>query len=52
MRIVILGCGSIGRRHLQNLQSLSYIELLAYDPAGQARQRMKEDITSEVPIGT
>ncbi len=44
MWIVILGCGSIGRRHLRKLQSLDYTELLAYDPADQARNRTKEDI--------
>ncbi len=44
MRIVVLGCGSIGCRHLGKLQSLGYAELLAYDPADQARNRTKEDI--------
>ncbi len=43
MRIVILGCGSIGRRHLQNLQSLGYTELLAYDPASRARRMTREE---------
>ena len=44
MRIVVLGCGSIGRRHLRNLQSLGYTDLLAYDPASQARRMTKEEI--------
>ena len=43
MRIVVLGCGSIGRRHLRNLQSLGYTELLAYDPASQARRVTTEE---------
>ncbi len=44
MRIVVLGCGSIGRRHLRNLQSLGYTELLAYDPASQAHRMTKKEI--------
>ena len=32
MRIVILGCGSIGRRHLSNLHSLGYRDLIVFDP--------------------
>ena len=44
MRLVVLGCGSIGRRHLRNLQGLGYTELLAYDPASQARRMTKEEI--------
>ncbi len=43
MRIAVLGCGSIGRRHLRNLLSLGYAELLAFDPAAQARHRAEED---------
>ena len=43
MRLVILGCGSIGRRHLRNLQSLGYTELLAYDPVSQARRMTEEE---------
>lgn len=43
MRIVVLGCGSLGRRQLRNLQSLGYTELLAYDPASQARRMTREE---------
>ena len=32
MRIAVLGCGSIGRRHLRNLQAEGRHELLVYDP--------------------
>jgi predicted dehydrogenase len=32
LRIAVLGCGSIGRRHLQNLLTLNQSECLAYDP--------------------
>jgi len=44
MRLVVLGCGSIGRRHLWNLQCLGYTELLVYVPASQARRMTKEEI--------
>lgn len=43
MRIAVLGCGSIGRRHLRNLQSLGYADLLAYDPDAQARSLAEEE---------
>ncbi len=43
MRIAVLGCGSIGRRHLRNLQSLEYADLLAYDPDAQARSLPEEE---------
>ena len=33
MRIVVVGCGSIGQRHIGNLQSLGQSELTVYDPA-------------------
>ena len=33
MRIAILGCGSIGRRHMRNLITLGCTDLLPYDPA-------------------
>lgn len=32
MRCLVLGCGSIGRRHLRNLQSLGVGEVVGYDP--------------------
>lgn len=32
MKIAVLGCGSIGRRHLENLKQYQDIELVAYEP--------------------
>lgn len=32
MRILVVGYGSIGKRHLRNLKALGADELLAYDP--------------------
>jgi predicted dehydrogenase len=37
MRIAIIGCGSIGKRHLVNLVHLGYRDLLACDPVAAAR---------------
>ena len=37
MRIAVLGCGSIGRRHLRNLASLGERDLVAFDPSAEAR---------------
>ena len=40
MKIAILGCGSIGRRHLRNLVTLGQTDLLAFDPQLQAREQV------------
>lgn len=40
MKIAILGCGSIGRRHLRNLIALGQTDLLAFDPQSQAREQV------------
>lgn len=39
MRIAILGCGSIGLRHLRNLLTLGYSHIVAYDPSQPARRQ-------------
>jgi predicted dehydrogenase len=43
MRIAILGCGSIGRRHLSNLQTLGFRDLLAFDPVALTRTTAAAD---------
>ena len=40
MKIAILGCGSIGRRHLRNLQALGQTDLVAFDPVPAAREQV------------
>src|SRR5487761_1951170 len=40
MKIAILGCGSIGRRHLRNLVTLGQTDLLAFDPQSEAREQV------------
>jgi predicted dehydrogenase len=37
-RLAIVGCGSIGRRHLQNVQHLGYTDVLVCDPNPAALQ--------------
>lgn len=37
MRVAVLGCGSIGRRHLRNVRALGHGDLVAFDPSPDAR---------------
>lgn len=43
MRIAVLGCGSIGRRHLRNLVALGETDLLGFDPDPAACQKVIEE---------
>lgn len=56
MRIAVLGCGSIGRRHLANLGALGYRDVVAFDPdpAAQCVQTLEEvwDFEPEVALIT
>lgn len=36
--IAVLGCGSIGRRHLRNLRELGFTNLVGFDPSSEARE--------------
>lgn len=45
MRTAVLGCGSIGRRHLRNLKTLGISSLLAYDPSASAREAVVSELT-------
>jgi len=42
MRIVIAGCGSIGRRHLKNLQALKVTDLVGVDPQEDRRREVHD----------
>ncbi|TAK30024.1 MAG: Gfo/Idh/MocA family oxidoreductase [Chloroflexota bacterium] len=42
-RIAIVGCGSIGRRHLANLHQLGYRDLLVFDPLDSVRDMARRD---------
>ena len=43
MRILILGAGSIGRRHTKNLLSLGVRDISAYDPNRSARRGISDE---------
>jgi predicted dehydrogenase len=48
MRLAVLGCGSIGRRHLRNLNKLGYDDLLAFDSAPAVCQEIAAEL--KIPI--
>ena len=37
-RVLVMGCGSIGQRHLGNLQALGVRQIIAYDPRPERRR--------------
>jgi predicted dehydrogenase len=41
MRVVVAGCGSIGKRHLKNLQALKVDELIGVDPREDRRREIE-----------
>ncbi|MFC1723156.1 Gfo/Idh/MocA family protein [Nanoarchaeota archaeon] len=43
MNIAVLGCGSIGKKHIQNLTTLEGISLFAYDPSETALQSLTHE---------
>lgn len=43
MRILVVGCGSIGLRHMRNLRALGINDLLGFDTAAGARERAQKD---------
>ncbi|MEM7034981.1 MAG: Gfo/Idh/MocA family oxidoreductase [Chloroflexota bacterium] len=44
MRITVLGCGSIGQRHLRNLYALGYTDLVAFDPVPTAHTAIGQEL--------
>jgi predicted dehydrogenase len=48
LRILVLGCGSIGQRHIKNLISLKAGEIIAYDISESQRQTVKANLGVEV----
>jgi len=48
MRFAILGCGSIGRRHLRNLSRLGDVDLIAYDPVPSAAANAVLDTSANI----
>lgn len=43
MKFLVVGCGSIGRRHLGNLKALGNDELSAFDPLPERRETAQHD---------
>ena len=41
-KVLVLGCGSIGRRHTANLKSLGVEHILAYDPISDRRENFEK----------
>jgi spore coat polysaccharide biosynthesis protein SpsF (cytidylyltransferase family)/predicted dehydrogenase len=48
LRFLVVGCGSIGKRHLQNLKLLSAGELVAYDTREDRREEVRKQFEIEV----
>jgi predicted dehydrogenase len=44
MRIAVLGCGSIGRRHLANLAALNQREVVAFDASPEVRETIPREL--------
>ena len=41
MRFAILGCGSIGQRHLRNLLGIGQTDVVAFDPTAEKREEVE-----------
>jgi predicted dehydrogenase len=48
-RCLVLGCGSIGTRHLRNLLALGLREIVAYDPIPARRAAIQRELGISVP---
>lgn len=47
MRFAVLGCGSIGRRHLRNLRTLGKTDLVVFDPVFASREAAEREFRIE-----
>ena len=43
MKFLIIGCGSIGTRHLKNLKSISAGEIIAYRPRNKTIKKLEDE---------
>jgi predicted dehydrogenase len=41
-RILVVGCGSIGERHIRLLQEIDGVELAAVDPLDEKREEVRQ----------
>ena len=46
-RVVVIGCGSIGKRHLRNLLALGVADVVAYDPREDRREEVRTTLNVE-----
>ena len=46
-RILLLGCGSIGRRHAHNLRALGVQELIVFDLQAERRDQLAQELKAE-----
>ena len=44
MRVLVVGCGSIGKRHLRNMQEIGIEHLGAVDPRADRRQEVVDQL--------
>lgn len=51
MKLLVVGCGSIGKRHLRNLKALNAGELLAFDPSAERLREAREQ-SGAAPVQT
>jgi len=43
MRVLVIGCGSIGMRHMRNLKSVGIDDLMAFDTVADRRERAQQE---------
>ncbi len=48
IRVLVLGCGSIGRRHLNNMKALGIREFILCDPSAEALERASARLSNPV----
>jgi len=46
MRVLVIGCGSIGMRHMRNLKSLGIDDLMAFDTVADRRERAQQECSA------
>lgn len=47
-KFLVIGCGSIGRRHLRNLKALGAERLIAFDPSPENLAQSREETGAEI----
>jgi len=52
MKVLVAGCGSIGRRHVRNLALIGGHELGVFDPDESRREEALADVPDATPIAT